>query len=164
MTTPGVSSPLGIGTQLDITGTFTDYDGTTQPVDLQFFVRLDGNVIEQYSGDFQAGNRVVNLDIESTDPSFDLLLNESRVITRQSFGFTFETTYTYLGQEVITTPLGTFTTCKIQEASDTNNETVWYAVGVGLPIKRISEPLLPGVAETEVTEFLEITLNGVPIQ
>lgn len=72
-------------------------------------------------------------------------------------------TETYLGQEVVTVPAGTFTTCKIRRhITGTDSEVFnWVAKGSGLPVRDLQRAegkewlreLLPGA-----------TINGAPVR
>lgn len=72
-------------------------------------------------------------------------------------------TETYLGQEVVTVPAGTFTTCKIwRQVTGTDSEVFnWVAKGSGLPVRDLQRTqgkerlreLLPGA-----------TINGAPVR
>lgn len=69
---------------------------------------------------------------------------------------------TYLGQEVITVPAGTFTTCKIHRRSTVADSEVfnWFAKGSGLSVRDLQR--------TEGKEWLHellpgATINGAPV-
>lgn len=73
-------------------------------------------------------------------------------------------TETYLGQETITVPAGTFTTCKIrQHVPGRDGETInWVAKGSGLGVRDVHRE---GGQESLLRELLPgATINGQPIR
>jgi hypothetical protein len=72
---------------------------------------------------------------------------------------TLTSTVTFVGTEVLTTPAGTFNTCKYVEtnAGATNSSTTWVMVGYGVDVKAI--PPSPGPTST----LTSITVNGAPL-
>lgn len=70
---------------------------------------------------------------------------------------------TYLGQETVTVPAGTFTTCKLStQVIGTNSDvTSWVAKGSGLPVRSVQR----ADGKEWVTELLPGgTINGQPIR
>lgn len=71
--------------------------------------------------------------------------------------FASSLTTTYVGQESVTVPAGTFNACKFETTYDGSPEvnTSWFVVGKGIHVKAT----FPGMA----IEATSITLNGAPL-
>lgn len=73
-------------------------------------------------------------------------------------------TSTYLGQEVITVPAGTFTACRFRTVeSDAPNDVQfqWLAVGSGAPVRGLFST--PGEPDTVFELLPSSRLNGAPL-
>ena len=75
---------------------------------------------------------------------------------------TATTVYTYLGAETLTTPAGTFATCKFTQQQDGGGvDTVWQMVGYGATVKFVSGTA-PQTAQT-VQTLSAIRINGAAL-
>lgn len=77
----------------------------------------------------------------------------------QSGSVTLKTTY--LGQESVTVPAGTFTACKFEyeNTGDGTTENIWYAKGNGVSVKQSSAN---GTAELKSAKLNGVPLTGTP--
>ena len=161
--------------------TATKFDGTikTSAGELQntFYERLDGNVVLRFGfrnltqgGSAPGTGQTFSPPLQ--DHRFSLNAGETKTSQTQSTvstdGFPdttldYEVTYSYVGQESVTVPAGTFNTCHLRTTtpsafpggpSSTRDE--WFAVGSGMVVQAQE----PG---NGTDKLIEASINGQPV-
>ena len=156
----------------------------TIPTQSRFYFSENGSVETEFGGTVTTSATVAGISISTnttvtynpaiTDRRFTLAVGGtstwSTTLTSTSvtnFGSTpatnttENTTVTYVGQESITIPAGTFTACKFSVVTSGGTQTEWFGKGNGAPLQFTSK------ASDGTATLLSLTaasrLNGAPL-
>lgn len=156
----------------------------TIPTQSRFYFSENGSVETEYGGTIATSVTVAGISVSTnTTVTYAPVVNDRRftlavggtstwatTLTTTSvtnFGSTpatntsETTTVTYVGQESLTVPAGTFTACKFSVATSSGTHTEWFGKGNGAPLQQTSK------ASDGTAIVLSLTaatrLNGAPL-
>lgn len=156
----------------------------TVPTLSKFYFKLNGMEELEYGGTVAVTTSVMGFSFATTtttafnppgsDKRFTLAVNGSSAYSTTSSvsvattglpattsNVAIANTVTYLGQETITIPAGTFTACKFKVADSSGENHEWFGKGNGAPLKSTSKASDGSSIVLELTAASRI--NGAPL-